>query len=96
MKQKIKKLLKNMFSSRKEIVPIITPVRPESLLKGKVALVTGGSSGIGFSIAKALLESGCKVIISGTNQDKLAQATSKLSQECERAKFCGGGIRFSA
>lgn len=84
--------MRDILPPRKETVPIITPVRPESLLKGKVALVTGGSSGIGFSISKAFLESGCKVIISGTNKDKLAKAASKLSQECEKAKFHEGGV----
>ncbi len=41
-------------------------------LSGKVALVTGGSHGIGFSIAKVLAQAGAKVCISGRSEEKLA------------------------
>ena len=48
-------------------------------LSGKIALVTGGSRGIGFAIAKILSENGAKVIITATNQDRLEQAVSEIS-----------------
>ena len=47
-------------------------------LTDKVALVTGGSEGIGYGIAAALLAEGCKVTITGRREDVLEQAASKL------------------
>ena len=48
-------------------------------LKGKTALVTGGSTGLGFSIAKRLLEKEMNVAICGRKTAKLKQAKEKLS-----------------
>jgi NAD(P)-dependent dehydrogenase (short-subunit alcohol dehydrogenase family) len=44
----------------------------------KVALVTGGSSGIGFAIARKMASSGMRVIISGRRQDALDRAVGEL------------------
>jgi citronellol/citronellal dehydrogenase len=52
----------------------------ENLFKDKVALVTGGGSGIGFAIAKQLLELGAKVIISSRKEERLKAAIGKLSE----------------
>ena len=48
-------------------------------LSGKIALVTGGSRGIGFAIAKILSENGANVIITENNQNRLEQAVSEIS-----------------
>jgi NAD(P)-dependent dehydrogenase (short-subunit alcohol dehydrogenase family) len=49
-----------------------------SELKDKVAVVTGGSRGIGFSIAQALLVEGAKVFICGRDLNALQAALEKL------------------
>jgi NAD(P)-dependent dehydrogenase (short-subunit alcohol dehydrogenase family) len=47
-------------------------------LAGKKALVTGGTTGIGFATAKRFLAEGAQVAISGQNQERLQEALSKL------------------
>jgi 3-oxoacyl-[acyl-carrier protein] reductase len=48
-------------------------------LKNSVALVTGGSSGIGHAIAQTLAASGARVAITGRDQKRLAKAAQELS-----------------
>ena len=48
-------------------------------LSGKVALVTGGNSGIGLGMAKGLAESGADVCIWGTNIEKNERSQKELS-----------------
>jgi 3-oxoacyl-[acyl-carrier protein] reductase len=48
-------------------------------LKNAVALITGGSAGIGFSIAKTLAESGARVAITGRDKGRLEQAAKTLN-----------------
>lgn len=50
-------------------------------LKGKRALVTGSTAGIGFAIAKALAAEGAHVIVNGRTDSRVAQAVKKLKQE---------------
>src|SRR5580693_8177886 len=47
-------------------------------LKNAVALVTGGSAGIGYSIAKTLAESGARVAITGRDKARLDTAAKDL------------------
>ena len=70
---------------------------PVSLDKGKmlldkVALVTGGSSGIGKAIARALLEQGAKVVITGRDSKKLDMAI----EEVESSGFLGSVLAIKA
>ncbi len=47
-------------------------------LSGKIALVTGGSRGIGFATAKILSENGATVVITAKDQDRLEKSTLEI------------------
>src|SRR5262245_59173809 len=49
-----------------------------SKLGGKAALVTGGGSGIGLAVARAFLDEGARVVITGRDEGKLARAAEQL------------------
>ena len=59
-------------------------------LKENTVLITGGSSGIGFALAKKFSESGSKVIITGRNEERLKQSAGKLNSAdyivCDQSK----------
>jgi NAD(P)-dependent dehydrogenase (short-subunit alcohol dehydrogenase family) len=54
---------------------------PELRLLGKVAVVTGGSRGIGQAIARALAAEGCTVVITGRDKASLARSTTRISRK---------------
>ncbi|MCJ8305597.1 MAG: SDR family oxidoreductase [Nitrosopumilus sp.] len=47
-------------------------------LSGKIALVTGGSRGIGFATAKILSENGATVVITAKNSERLKKSTLEI------------------
>ncbi len=49
-------------------------------LSGKTALVTGSSQGIGFALARGLLNAGAMVILNGRDEEKLKRAVADLDQ----------------
>ncbi|XP_015674672.1 peroxisomal 2,4-dienoyl-CoA reductase isoform X2 [Protobothrops mucrosquamatus] len=48
------------------------------ILKGKVALITGGGSGIGFHITEILMRHGCQCVIASRNLQRVSEAAKKL------------------
>lgn len=79
MKELIKKGIK-LFKS-KEFIPIPQPINTSSLLKGKNALITGGSGGIGLAIAEAFLKNGANVVITGRKESVLESCCDRLVQK---------------
>jgi NAD(P)-dependent dehydrogenase (short-subunit alcohol dehydrogenase family) len=58
-------------------------------LDGKVAVITGGNSGIGFETAKALALQGCFVYILCRNPSKAKDAMEKINQSCRESSSVG-------
>jgi NAD(P)-dependent dehydrogenase (short-subunit alcohol dehydrogenase family) len=56
-------------------------------LTGRVALVTGANSGIGYETARALAEHGAHVILACRDDEKARQARDKLESELDRSSF---------
>jgi len=50
--------------------------------KRKLAIVTGGGSGLGFAIAEKFVQQGIQVIIAGRNRERLDSAQEKLGDLC--------------
>lgn len=53
----------------------------ENCVKGKVVVITGGSSGFGLEAARLLLELGAKVVITGRNAARLKAAAQELDSQ---------------
>ena len=81
LKTMIKRLLLQIWDifRKKEITYLsLKHVEPTNLLENRVALITGGGSGIGKAIAKSFAESGAIVIIAGRNEEKLIKAKKEI------------------
>lgn len=57
----------------------IVTLAPNQLLEGRCALITGGTSGIGLAIAKAFLDAGAVVVITGRSQERINNACEQLN-----------------
>jgi NAD(P)-dependent dehydrogenase (short-subunit alcohol dehydrogenase family) len=61
-------------------------------LKGKVALVTGGNSGIGLAAALAFAKAGARVVITGRDQMTLDKATAQLGEKVIAVRSDAGTV----
>ena len=59
------------------------------MLEGKVAIITGGTRGIGFAIAKKYLESNAKVIIFGSRNETVEKAVKELKSLNDKYEIDG-------
>ncbi|HAN62598.1 MAG TPA: oxidoreductase, partial [Rhizobiales bacterium] len=50
-------------------------------LRGKRALVTGSTAGIGFAIARGLARERAEVIVNGRTEQKVAEAVQRIGSE---------------
>lgn len=65
----------------------------DDILEGKVALITGGGSGINLGIATALVAHGARVALVSRTQEKLDAAAAGLSPDGSRAKGFSADVR---
>ena len=60
--------------------------------KGKSALVTGGTTGIGFCTAKMLAQGGADVVITGRSESKGNDAQVQLSEVASKITYISGDV----
>lgn len=80
-KKAIKALIREF--KKKEIISVPDVVYSDCLLKDKVAIISGGSSGIGLAIAKEFIKNKCKVIILSRDLDKINKAIREIGENAK-------------
>ena len=73
-----------------------SPLEDMLYVKGKVAIVTGGTSGLGFCVAQRLCQGGAKVVVSGSNPEKGEAAAKMLRDMGHEITFCKADLRKEA
>ena len=58
-------------------------------LKNKVAIITGGSRGIGFATAERFLQEGASVVVAASSQNTAEQAVAKLREKYPHSRVSG-------
>lgn len=91
--RKVKNLIKVVLEKRQptiNVYPSIVNLTPHELLKGRTLLITGGTSGIGYSIAIKAMESGAKVIITSRSQNRLDATIQRIHEETGNTSYIYG------
>lgn len=86
MKQYIKRGLNFVLHGvpERKVYAQVSYLAPNEMLKGRTALITGGTSGIGFEVAKAYVNAGARVVITGRNDEKVKKACEAIDKEVVR------------
>lgn len=74
--------------------PVATPSDDRQSLSGQVALVTGGSRGLGRAYARALARAGASVVVTARSEEGLAETARLIAEEAGEGS--GGGGRALA
>ncbi|TQR76688.1 SDR family NAD(P)-dependent oxidoreductase, partial [Mycobacterium hodleri] len=65
-------------------------------LHGVNAIVTGSTRGLGFAFARALLDQGARVVISGRDEEACRAAATTLDPDGESVRYVVGGIEVES
>lgn len=85
IKKVAKFILSNVPASHVSVT--VSTVSPGSILAGRRIVVTGGGRGIGFAIAKACIDQGAEVVISGRSEETLEYSVAKLGDAAHGIVF---------
>ncbi len=88
----IKRAAQYIISGQPQVVlrPQVVSLGVNSLLEGKCALITGGTSGIGYAIAKAFVEAGAVVIITSRSLERAQSVAKKIAKMTGREDYIRG------
>lgn len=83
LKRYIKRGLKFILHGvpERKVYAQVSYLAPNEMLKGRTALITGGTSGIGYEVAKACINAGARVVITGRNEEKIKRACKAINDE---------------
>lgn len=86
LKQYIKRGVKFILHGvpERKVYAQVSYLAPSEMLKGRTALVTGGTSGIGYEVAKSYINAGARVVITGRNEEKVKKACEVIDKEVSR------------
>ena len=59
------------------------------MLKNKVAIVTGGTRGIGYAVVEKFLQNGATVVLFGSRQETVTKAVASLKEKNENWEVSG-------
>ena len=57
------------------------------MLQNKIAVVTGGTRGIGYAIVQKFLQNGAKVVLFGSREETVVKAVTSLKEETRTGTF---------
>ena len=95
MISRIVRILKKIFYGRKIITPVYIPLLSGKLLDNKVALITGGTRGIGYAIAKSYIDNGATVCITGRSKESVECACAQLKNATSSESIIGIAMDIS-
>lgn len=76
--------IKNLYRIRHTVITAkISLSDPNKLLVGRNIVITGGSKGLGYYIAKKCIDEGAKVLITGRDEAALKESSIKLGERCK-------------
>lgn len=86
LKQYIKRGVKYILHGvpERKVYAQVSYLAPSDMLKGRTALVTGGTSGIGYEVAKAYINAGARIVITGRNEEKVKKACEAIDKDVSR------------
>lgn len=80
-KKRLKRVMRYIIDGIPVVRPQVNVLSQNELLKGRNAFITGGTSGIGFEIAKAFINAGANVVITGRSIERVKAACDRLHSE---------------